>query len=412
MFGSVPPFPVWPGIGLPISAKLGQNHGESGTRLGGGTPTIVGVTEPSEHPAPPDSGSGANTQHGTPEPPAESSADPPAPGEQVGATAVRQPPAPSRRAVIAGGQPYHLLARNSAHRWWRPLAALVVFVVVAVLALVTSLVTLVALATLPRLGSSDVFTAADQVLRDEMFLLFAGFATLTVLLPSVWVAVRTVQNRPFSSVSSVVGRLRWRWLGECLGIAAALLGAVFAFGIGYELIAGPREPVAFPGWPTYLTIAAIALLVVPVQCAAEEYAFRGFLVQTLTAWTRTPWVGIVLSAVAFLFSHGYTDWLVWLQLLLMALVMSWLTLRTGGLEAAIGLHVANNVLSLLVAGVYGVPSLEQAGDFAAADVVPFLVVIPLYGWFVDRRARQHGLHNVLGGRERISPWTLQVVRSG
>lgn len=377
------------------------------------------MTEPSEPPiGSAHSGPGETARAQDPQSSATQDDAPPSGGaapaaapEAPGASAVRQPPARSPGAVVEAGQPYHLLARNSAYRWWRPLVSLIVFVVLALLSLVAALATVTAVATLPSVaGGAGVFDAIDQVLTDPLFLLFAGFATLVVFLPCVWFTVRTLQNRPFSSVSSVVGGLRWGWLGECVGLAAILLGAVFAFGLVYELIAGPSGPIGFPGWPTYLTIAAVALLVVPLQCAAEEYAFRGFLVQTLTAWFRTPWVAIVLSSVAFLFSHGYTDVLVWIQLMLMAVVMCWLTIRTGGLEAAIGLHIANNVLSLLVAGIYGVPSLEQAGDFAAADVVPFLIVIPLYGWLADRRAKQRELHTVLGGRAPVSPWTLGVER--
>lgn len=322
----------------------------------------------------------------------------------------RQAPDVSRFAAVPLRQPYHLLARNSSYRWWRPLVALLVLAVTFVIFTVTALAVLVIGYLLSRAGSgASPRGALEGVLDDRMYMLVVGFGSLVVLLPAVWLTVRITQRRPMSSVSSVDGRLRWSWLGECLLAGFLGLGAVFGLGLGYEAFVG--KPFAgFPGWETYGLIAAIALLLVPLQSAAEEYAFRGLLVQTVASWFRSPWIAILLASVLFLLGHGYTDPLVWTQLMVMALAMCWLTVRTGGLEAAIGLHVANNVLSLLVAGLSGVPTLDQAGDYAMIDVVPFLLAIPLYAWYVDRRAERRQLNTGIGARPRISPWSLTVVR--
>lgn len=321
-------------------------------------------------------------------------------------------------ALIEAGQPYHLLARNFAHRWWRPLPALVLMAAASLVALVTAMAVL-ALVTLfpPRLIPVGVSLyrshpeLIDRVLADPMWMLFAGFATLIALVPAVLCTVRWVQKRPLGSVTSVVGAMRVRWLGTCASYAFLVFGAAFAVTVVYQVIfGGPPGGPGFPGWPDYARIVLIALLIVPLQSAAEEYVFRGFLLQTLTAWFRTPWVAMVVSSLLFLAGHGYNDPLVWCELLLMGMAMSWLTIRTGGLEASIGMHVANNSLSLIVAGTSGVPGLEQAGDFAIMDVLPFLAAILVYTWLVDRAAARREIGNVIGGRARISPWTLQAAR--
>jgi membrane protease YdiL (CAAX protease family) len=288
---------------------------------------------------------------------------------------------------------------------------LLLFVVAGALSLAAAVVLVIGVTVSQHLSAG--FTIQDSTQRatdDPLIVLFSGFLSLLALVPAVWVAVRWGQNRPFSSVSNVVGGVRWRWLGECQAIAVLVLGAAFAVELGYEMVTGAVGFGGFPGWATYAKIALIALLVVPLQSAAEEYAFRGFLLQTFTAWFRTPWIGMVLSSLLFLMGHGYTDPLVWAQLFLMGMASCWLAVRTGGLEAAIALHVANNVLSLLVTGLSGVPNLDQAGDFSVVDVLPFMVAMPVYAWIVDRRAARRELSTVIGGGSSISPITLQVAR--
>lgn len=318
-------------------------------------------------------------------------------------------------ALIRTGRPYHLLARNSEHRWWRPLVALVVFAVLAVLGLVLGSAVLMGMGTFP-LGSAFARSglylshpeAIDDLVEDPMWLLFIGFAGLVLLIPAAVLTARWVQKRPFGSVSGVTGGLRWHWLGRCLPMAVAALGAAFVAQVAYQLLTGqPGEPGGFPGWTTYLRVLLLAVLVVPLQSAAEEYVFRGLLLQTLTAWFRTPWVAVVVTSVLFLAGHGYNDPLVWCELLLMAVVGCWLTIRTGGLEATIAMHVVNNGLSLALSGLSGVPSLEQAGDYALSEVIPFMVAMPLYGWWVDRAAAGRELSTVVGGRARIAPWSLR-----
>jgi membrane protease YdiL (CAAX protease family) len=50
----------------------------------------------------------------------------------------------------------------------------------------------------------------------------------------------------------------------------------------------------------------VTLLLVPFQAAAEEYLFRGWLLQAFGAFMRTPWPGILIGAAAFTALHAYT----------------------------------------------------------------------------------------------------------
>ena len=105
---------------------------------------------------------------------------------------------------------------------------------------------------------------------------------------------------------------------------------------------------------------AMMLLLVPVQCYAEELAYRGFMMQMLGRWLRTPWLPIVLPAVLFMLSHAYDPW-GQSTILAMGIYAGFLCWYTGGLEASISLHVANNVILMLLSMVAGLDPFASEG---------------------------------------------------
>ncbi len=115
--------------------------------------------------------------------------------------------------------------------------------------------------------------------------------------------------------------------------------------------------------------------------------------------SRRPWrrgpprpavgiaAGAVVSATLFALAHGAQDPWLFGDRLAFGLVASWLAWRTGGLEAAVALHAANNLVSLgagAFAGTLGeslsLSTLEW--QFAVLDVGSMMV----FALAVDRLA--------------------------
>ena len=121
------------------------------------------------------------------------------------------------------------------------------------------------------------------------------------------------------------------------------------FLLGDEEVTGP---VASFGW-----LLVVVVLTTPLQSAAEEYLFRGYLSQAIAAWVRHPAVGAVVAGVvtAALFSaaHLPPDLPTFLDRFAFGLAASAVVWLTGGLEAAIVLHAVNNVLVFVLAGALG-----------------------------------------------------------
>ncbi|OQD56051.1 CAAX protease family protein [Streptomyces phaeoluteigriseus] len=266
---------------------------------------------------------------------------------------------------------YHRLARISArHRWWRPvLGTLFVAVTYTVtVGLLYVLVSAVGVARGYREGPDGTVefgpvttTAVDLTM-------------LAVAIPLVLLAVRWIGRRPAGTVSSVTGGLRWRWLGRCLLVALPILALTTGAMLLLPAQDGPEQQWA--GWAVFGPALAMLVVLVPLQAAAEEYAFRGWLIQAVGAFLRSPWPAIVPQAVLFAAAHGWgTPW-GFADLVVFGAVAGWLTVRTGGLEAAIGLHAVNNLFAF-AAAAFVVDGLES--DDTAADAPWELVALDLTG---------------------------------
>ena len=142
---------------------------------------------------------------------------------------------------------------------------------------------------------------------------------------------------------SVVGRFRWGVLGRGVLLVLPFWAAYLAI----SLVAAPG-PVRVPTG-TFLALGIIVVLTTPLQAAGEEYGTRGLLTRGTATWFASPRValaaGTVLSAGVFTLAHGAGDpWLIGFYFLF-AVVQSFVTWRSGGLELAVLLHTANNLVA-------------------------------------------------------------------
>lgn len=282
--------------------------------------------------------------------------------------------------------PYHRLARTSAHRWWRaPLGTAFILAAGGVSTILMYAAFTMAALLAGRPNGPDGMPSLGTL--GELAL---GFLAIAALLPAVPLAARWVQRRPAGSLSSVTGRLRLRWLLTCVPVAAAAIGLVL--GITMILPAPGDEGGTPAGWATFLAATAVLLLVVPVQAAAEEYLMRGWLLQAFGTALRGPWLPIALQSVIFAALHGWgTPW-GFADLVVFGVVAGWLTVRTGGLEAAIALHVVNNLLGSLIVAAYGDLSAEQtAAGLPWQMVAVDAPVLLAYALVIAGLARRRGL---------------------
>lgn len=329
-------------------------------------------------------------------------------------------PHPARGAEFepAAATPYDRLPRTLRWAWWRPLVGLAVF---GVLALIGSMAVVVgALALLVAQGQVDPSpegllewqSSLLQIDATDPVVLVLSLASIAIWLPAVAGGLWAAGLRPLGHVSSVVLRLRWSWMLRCTVVALATLAVSFALSLGLGAAAGDAVTPVWTPWQQLLVPLLVILLLVPFQAAAEEYVFRGLLVQALGSWLpRGPWsrvVVVVVPTIAFVLSHGYGLWGL-MDVGVFALAAMWVTLRTGGLEAAIALHVVNNVVvfTMLATGALGTTVNGAEGGSLAGVVITAITSIG-FCWVVDVLARRQGIARTSSWPERAVPAALPV----
>lgn len=266
-------------------------------------------------------------------------------------------PPPARRLDLPLiGAEYPQLLRTPRSRWWHPLTSLG-FVVGSVLLLLGLLTVPMTAALVSEVGW-DTFVSLDpaDLARVEEALFSAPMMLLNNLLLATFIAVAVLAVavcHPVAArfVHSVEGRVRWRWLARCVVVLLPLF-LVYVLGT-WALDGAPTAPRA-QDWAWLLLMG---LVLTPFQAAGEEYLFRGWLLLAVGSWFRRPLPAILIvaavSAVTFSLAHGSFDPWILLDLSVFAVAAVILTWRTGGLEAAVALHVVNNVVVIVFGTLAG-----------------------------------------------------------
>ncbi|MFI6325185.1 lysostaphin resistance A-like protein [Nonomuraea sp. NPDC050556] len=289
------------------------------------------------------------------------------------------PPQPvSWFAPTPPGTRYDHLGRNAANAWWRPILGTLIigagfFVIGAVVIVLGVLVGM-------PLGIRTT-SNPEQLFSDPVYNLVVVLLSIAAVLPLVFGTAALLQRRRPGTLSSVAGRLRWGWLLQCAGLAAValVLGQVAQYVV--LLVTGEDTTgfVEWGGWAKFLPGMIVIVLLVPFQAAAEEYIFRGWFIQAFGAYIRNPLPGILLGSAAFTSMHGYTGWGI-VDVFTFGAIMGWLAVRTGGLEAAIAMHVMNNVMAFgLIAAAGQLEKAMEQGDVPwqslAGTVVQLVVFV-------------------------------------
>ncbi len=180
-----------------------------------------------------------------------------------------------------------------------------------------------------------------------------GVAIVDLALASVVLVVlavaRWVNGRTPGWVCSVQGRLRPSLLAAGLVIGFLVLNGVYLLSrVGQ---AWSTDPPAH-AWVWVLLVALTA----PLQAAGEEFLFRGYVQQAVGALTGRAWAAVGISALVFALMHGTQNAALFIDRLGFGLVAGGMVVATGGLEASIAVHAANNVSSFCYAIAAGTVS--------------------------------------------------------
>ena len=215
--------------------------------------------------------------------------------------------------------------------------------------------------------------------------MLVGLGMIALMIPAVVLGPRWGAGLR-GAIHSVAGGVRWRLLFHAAAVVFPFYAAVHLI----SFLVSPPEDFAWPSADLRTAaVFVIILLLVPLQCAGEEYAFRGLPQQMLGTWLRSPFWGILLPVPLFMIGHGY-DWVGQVDVAVFAICVGFLVWKSGGLELAIVVHIGNNLILFLLAP-FSATSLEQGAVPPSVLLLSLpctLVVTAGLSWWVSRT---HGL---------------------
>ena len=289
---------------------------------------------------------------------------------------------------------YHRLARSvPGYRWWKPLVtgliALGIFVGFTIVLVVILLASTV---VFPEVGPIITKLITTGTIDNSAPVVLAfSLSSIAVILPSVWLARLIMGPRPVGLLSSIAGRLRWRWMARLILPVVIAYGASTLFSVFLlPVLTGESIPHGAVSSSTWIVVL-VAVLLVPLQATAEEFFFRGYLAQTIGGWLKHPLFAILLPVPLFTIGHQYDVWGL-IDVSVFAVVAGWLVWRTGGLEASIVAHVVNNTV-IFVIGAFGLVDVNSKTGSGLGVVISALT-LALYAWLVVRAAKRFGLTRV------------------
>jgi len=204
----------------------------------------------------------------------------------------------------------------------------------------------------------------------------AGLLLFVLLIHRYW------HGRKAIWVISVQPGGRWRYLLICFVVAVAVLNVVMWLMRGGNMAWQASQP----DWAIYL---ALILITSPLQAAAEEFFFRGYLQQAIGSLAGRAWVGVACSSLVFAIFHGDQNVALFAHRLGFGLIAGTLVWATGGLEAAIAVHVANNVFAfgyaLFTGGVATLKATSAISWEAACSDLASFAVFGALAWWIGRR---------------------------
>lgn len=216
------------------------------------------------------------------------------------------------------------------------------------------------------------------------------FASVLFLI-GIYLAIRYIHLRPFRTLITAERTISLRRIFQGFIVWIILLGVM-------SLV----EACFYPGrynWTLnlrqFIPFAFLALFLIPIQASTEELFFRGYLLQTIGLRLRNVLILSTISGLIFMLPHllnpeARTNFaLMGFYYFFMGAVMAYVTLRDGRLELAMGLHIANNLFSALIANysvtvlptpsMFTVNTLDAAYSVLAATVgliIFMLIFIP------------------------------------
>ena len=257
-----------------------------------------------------------------------------------------------------------------SYRWYKPIF---VFIIAFILYVIFSVILdIVFGGVFGEQLIESIASGGYETMNTPLGEIYTDFGVI-LMIPALYIASKIVRDRPFSSYASSRGGWNYKLYFKAFIIPFIMIVIYFAISI---LIEGADPDGVYHFSVPYLILI---IIFIPLQCIAEEFAFRGFFMQTFGSWFTIPVVAIIFQSIIFTLGHGYNTFGL-VEIFVSGCIFGFLAWKTNGIEVSSAMHTANNfTISLFtMLGLSAVSSTIEAMDVVTSVIFDVALCIVLY----------------------------------
>lgn len=286
-------------------------------------------------------------------------------------------------------------ALKPGNEFWKYLVGLVIIIIASVIGQIPFTVAVLAKSAADGNGFSIAPENIMNILEPNLSL-FLMLLSYAFTLGAIFIVVRQLHQQSLVSLTTSRKQIDWGRIFFSFGIWS--LFTVVSTAMMYfqqpENFVINFKPVPF------LILCVIGVVMIPIQTSAEEYLFRGYLMQGF-GHVRNKWFPLLLTSVIFGSLHMLNPEVTKIGNIILiyyigtGLFLGILTLMDEGMELALGFHAANNLVGALLVTtdwtVFQTHSIlkDTSEPTVGTDVLlPVVIIFPIllfifskkYGW--------------------------------
>jgi hypothetical protein len=210
----------------------------------------------------------------------------------------------------------------------------------------------------------------------------------------LYIAVTQIHGRSLKTV--MTSRDKFDWTRVKFGFA--LWGVVLLIMTIADLLIRPEDFVLIFDWQKFLVLAAVAIVLIPIQTTFEEVLFRGYFMQAIGGLTKNRWMPLILTSVIFGLVHGANPEidklgpLAFVFYIGTGFLFGIMTLMDEGMELSVGFHAVNNLFAALMITTDWTVFQTDAVFMDVSEpsiswqaFIPVFIVYPVILYFIGRR---------------------------
>ncbi|RYJ42413.1 CPBP family intramembrane glutamic endopeptidase [Flavobacterium beibuense] len=253
----------------------------------------------------------------------------------------------------------------------------------------------------------------EELLRQEVArkganrVFFDLIAPLAVGLILLLLYVKFIHKQTIRSLTTARKKVDWKRIFFAFGIWSAFTMAVTLF----DYYSHPENYVwNFKPVP-FAILAALSIVLIPMQTSFEEYLFRGYLMQGIGVQTRSRLAALLTTSIIFGLMHianpevDKMGYIIMIYYIGTGLFLGIITLMDEGMELALGFHAANNLITALLVTsdwtafqTHSVLKEVSEPAMGLSVVLPVFIIFPILLFIFSKKYNWHNWKEKLTGK--------------